>query len=317
MKLAQNILVAVDLSSDSAVVSDALSPSAKEPIEKGTWLASSTGATLTLLAVLRIPKVTTEDLVEDSAEATLIRDAENILTRMAEAARERGVKEVHTRVTTGVVWQEVIEQVLRNEHDLVIAGTKNRGRASRLLFGSNSVKLLRKCPCPVWIARPGQKGDVPMILVADDFTDVGTECLFMGVAAAQLMQARLLVIHAIEFPFDRRLFRVGTPDEEIEAYRVNKRVEAEQELYDRLSQTDWRTIDPGVLHEVVAGPADVVIENAMQEHGVDLLIMGTVGREGVAGVILGNTAEQLLPAIDCSLLAIKPDNFVCPVKLED
>ena len=48
---------------------------------------------------------------------------------------------------------------------------------------------------------------------------------------------------------------------------------------------------------------------------IDLLIMATAGRDGIPGMLFGNTAERLLPVLPCSILAIKPDNFVCPVEL--
>ena len=47
----------------------------------------------------------------------------------------------------------------------------------------------------------------------------------------------------------------------------------------------------------------------------DLLVMGTIARTGIAGFIVGNTAERLLPRIPCSVLAIKPEGFVSPVTL--
>lgn len=42
--------------------------------------------------------------------------------------------------------------------------------------------------------------------------------------------------------------------------------------------------------------------------------MGTVARTGIPGFIIGNTAENILQKIDCSLLALKPLGFVSPVK---
>jgi nucleotide-binding universal stress UspA family protein len=50
---------------------------------------------------------------------------------------------------------------------------------------------------------------------------------------------------------------------------------------------------------------------------VDLLVMGTVCRTGVAGLIIGNTAEKVLNRVDCSVLTVKPEGFVTPVTLED
>jgi len=54
----------------------------------------------------------------------------------------------------GKSWIEIIRQVLREQHDLVITGTRDLGAHGRLLFGSTGMKLLRYCPCPVWVTKP-------------------------------------------------------------------------------------------------------------------------------------------------------------------
>ena len=41
--------------------------------------------------------------------------------------------------------------------------------------------------------------------------------------------------------------------------------------------------------------------------------MGTVARGGLPGILIGNTAERLLHSVPCSLLAVKPDDFICPL----
>ena len=40
----------------------------------------------------------------------------------------------------------------------------------------------------------------------------------------------------------------------------------------------------------------------------------TVARSGAGGMIIGNTAERVLNRMNCSVLALKPDGFVSPVK---
>jgi nucleotide-binding universal stress UspA family protein len=50
---------------------------------------------------------------------------------------------------------------------------------------------------------------------------------------------------------------------------------------------------------------------------VDLVVMGTVARTGVPGLLMGNTAETILNQIDCSVLAIKPPGFKTPVTLQE
>jgi len=47
-----------------------------------------------------------------------------------------------------------------------------------------------------------------------------------------------------------------------------------------------------------------------------LVIMGTVCRTGIPGLIVGNTAEFVMNKLDCSILAIKPQKFVSNVTLK-
>ena len=49
---------------------------------------------------------------------------------------------------------------------------------------------------------------------------------------------------------------------------------------------------------------------------VDLVGMGSVGRTGVPGFFIGNTAEKTLAAVDCSILTVKPKAFKTPVEVE-
>ena len=58
---------------------------------------------------------------------------------------------------------------------------------------------------------------------------------------------------------------------------------------------------------------EIIRQVLRQKH--DLVIMGTVCRTGVAGFFIGNTAENVLQQVDCSLLTVKPEDFVSPVGL--
>jgi nucleotide-binding universal stress UspA family protein len=59
-----------------------------------------------------------------------------------------------------------------------------------------------------------------------------------------------------------------------------------------------------------------IVELAKSE-AIDLLVMGTVCRTGIAGFIIGNTAEKVLSVVNCSVLTVKPEGFVTPVTLEE
>jgi nucleotide-binding universal stress UspA family protein len=66
---------------------------------------------------------------------------------------------------------------------------------------------------------------------------------------------------------------------------------------------------------LLKGEAGELITELAQTKAVDLIIMGTISRAGIAGLLIGNTAEKVLRKVDSSILVIKPEGFITPVKL--
>jgi nucleotide-binding universal stress UspA family protein len=66
---------------------------------------------------------------------------------------------------------------------------------------------------------------------------------------------------------------------------------------------------------LIKGNASEVILGFVQSNEIDLLVMGTVARTGIPGLIIGNTAETVFSQVSCSILTIKPSGFKSPVKL--
>ena len=83
-----------------------------------------------------------------------------------------------------------------------------------------------------------------------------------------------------------------------------------EELSNRYVSESERSI------HMVAGTAGVVLPGLAERLDVDLVVMGTVGRTGLRGLIMGNTAETILRSVRCSVLAVKPEGFVTPVRLQ-
>lgn len=57
-----------------------------------------------------------------------------------------------------------------------------------------------------------------------------------------------------------------------------------------------------------------MIPNFVKDKKNDILVMGTVARTGIPGFIIGNTAENTFQELTCSLMALKPQEFISPVK---
>ena len=74
-----------------------------------------------------------------------------------------------------------------------------------------------------------------------------------------------------------------------------------------------KAADPGV--HLITGEAATVVGMKAEEIGVDLIVMGTVGRTGVPGLFIGDTAEDVLRTTRTSVLVVKPAGFASPVTL--
>jgi universal stress protein E len=309
-----NLLVGVDLHHGGRLATDEWGPVTLALIDQAVTVAEATGARITLCGVLEISEQARHLIEEDQRlhEHTVIDVANAALERLVQTVRVRGVAAEHM-VRIGRSWEELTRQVLSARHELLLVGTRARGPAKRMLFGSTAQKLIRVCPAPVWVVKPGEVRDIRDIAVATDFSDAAFAALQTAVELVQAMPARLHVLHALEFPFEAYLRTSGVSEEEVAKYRARMEHEAREHMQSHLAQTDARTLKYGVKMELVQGAPDAVVPHYIEENDVDLLVIGTHGRSGLSGLLLGNTAERMLPYVHCSLLAVKPPGFVSPV----
>ncbi|MGH7202001.1 MAG: universal stress protein [Planctomycetaceae bacterium] len=316
MSRPQNILVGVDLSRAKQLTPSELSPPTVTAIEQGMHLAAQWRARLTFFCALDVSPERQALLADGDGVEGALRQAHAVLHDLAERAAAEGI-EAAALVAAGAPWIEIIQQVQRTQHDLVIVGTRDLGMAGRLLFGSTGLKLLRHCPCPVWVARPDADPQEVNILVASDLSDVSERALALGVEVAKLSGAKFHLVHALQNQSVGALRWMETPESVFEEARDQDREQAERALREQLARTDYRTLPFGVRLEVIDGSPENVILDLIEAGGIDLLVMGTRGRSGFQGLVIGNTAERLLPQANCSLLAVKPDDFQCPVSLDE
>ena len=149
-----NCLVGIDLGSNVESLSGSLSPANLEAVERAMAIAEKSNATLTFVSVLDAGD-TTRRLIHDANHVTsnVFDEAHALLSQFVQQANQRGIS-ADAKVVMGKSWIKLIQEVLKQKHDLVIVGTRHEGFVDRVLFGSTAIKLLRKCPCPVWVTKP-------------------------------------------------------------------------------------------------------------------------------------------------------------------
>jgi nucleotide-binding universal stress UspA family protein len=241
--------------------------------------------------------------------------------------------EIRSHVLIGVQFLEIIREVLRNGHDLVIKVPESEDWLDHLL-GSEDMHLLRKCPCPVWLIKPVSHGAFRRVLAAVDVVDIypeseaetrtllNNQIIEIASSLALADFAELHIVHAWQAMGEQilREMLMRKTGFDVDAYVAGVRQERQANL-DRLLQTVSRDLGPDVLEylrpqaHLVKGRARKEIPELAIELKADLVVMGTVARTGIPGFFTGNTAESILSQIGCSVLAIKPPGFQTPVTL--
>ena len=297
-------------------------------LRRASSLARRNQARLTLFSVLKdIPPsayLVVPDRSVSQLQAELSEERSEMLDQQARHIAADGV-EVATRVVTGMPFLEIIRQVLREQHDLVIVTAEGKGGIKERVFGSTSMHLMRKCPCPVWVMKPKRAEPYRRILaavdVADRFTDEperrSLNSVIMQLASdlARMDHSELHLVQAWSLYAEGYLeARGGMSEKQIRKMRQELKQQYESRISTLLGDIDLRGVE---FHQhLVRSSASEAIIKLVRKHQIDLLVMGTVCRTGLAGFFIGNTAEKVLGNVDCSVLTLKPEGFVSPVTLE-
>lgn len=282
-------------------------------LEQARRIAKATGAEIELVDVigelpmtLRAPGFGYPDLLE-----TLKKEAYEALEGAAAPIRHADGTPVSAKALYGKPFLEVTREVLRGEHDLVLLDARRDG--SLHLWGTTAMRLFRVCPAPVWAVHPERSGACRKVLAAvdplsgyDEENALNRRILEAALDVARLQQAELHVVHAW-----------GEQEESPELLvRFEERMKAAaREALDALLAPYSDKIPAERVHLVAGRPAEG-IHQVVRDENVDLLVMGTLVRTGIQGVLIGNTAEKLLGQVECSILALKPDGYRTPVELE-
>ena len=303
-------------------------------LERAAALARGNQARLKVVSVVESLPAGTPleglDLTTDDLQAASCAECEQRLNALVEPLRD--TLAIETKVLTGKLFLEVIREVLRHDHDLVMkcVGAEPPMAA---LFGSEDLHLLRKCPCPVWLGRPQDVLNYRRVLAAVDVEPLANAkeqaqqqalnatILDLAAALATSEFAELHVAHvwtALGEPILRGGM-IATPaetkiDAYIEAERRRHGQALEQALADleaRLGTETMHWLKP-VRHLPKGSPREELPALAARLDA-DILVLGTLGRGGVSGLLIGNTAEAVLQRLDRAVLAVKPEGFASPI----
>ncbi|HET6424500.1 MAG TPA: universal stress protein, partial [Planctomycetaceae bacterium] len=148
-----------------------------------------------------------------------------------------------------------------------------------------------------------------VVFAATDFSDASLKATQHAAEVAQLANAELHLLHVVDagdFPEGE-----GSPlsprsalEQKITA-EANKRLDAARELISSRNLTIRTHLAWGTPWQQIVATAESL--------SADLIVLGTIGRTGLQGLLVGNTAERVLDHSPCGVLTVKPDGYVSPV----
>jgi len=292
----------------------------RKSLHRAVELAERNKAKLNILEVIEIPEKEIlrldAKLRRKSLKELFIQErkvAINIFLREENASPD------HVDVVFGIPFITIIQHVQKHGFDLVIKAAEGKGGLKEKLFGTTSLHLMRKCPCPTWILKPGRIKGYKKILAAVDPIEqdpvrgsLNRTIMELATSLAEIEQAELHVLHAWQFLEESLLVnRIGMSRQE-----VNTLVRQEKELHRKALEElllQHPTSAARNSHLLRGNPGEL-IPKYTEENRMDLVVMGTLSRQGVAGLLIGNTAEQVINQINASVLTVKPEGFISPVQ---
>ena len=140
------------------------------------------------------------------------------------------------------------------------------------------------------------------ILVPTDFSQPTDAALAYAKDIASRFGASLHLVHVLEDPVVTGVFGAPTYVPESPGASAALRADAEFRLGARLN--DVTSARLCITSEVLYGPNAPTIVNRARELAIDLIVMGTHGRTGMAHALMGSVAERVVRFASCPVLTV-------------
>lgn len=230
---------------------------------------------------------------------------------------------ISAKILAGTPYVEIIREVLRNKYDLVMLPAVKMNRLKELIFGNTEMNLIHKCPCPVWVIKPGQESHRNRILafVNPDPFDAGkmtlsARILEASMHLASLKKSELHVIHIwSSYPENILYCYAGVSMEELENLISEKQKMHKRWIYTFLNMRMPQFKKCSVYF--YEGRTEALIPKIAREYRPGLVVSGIIPGNSGMDFFAGSSLGEALRETDCSVLTIKHGGFESPVKLPE
>ncbi|WP_018990540.1 universal stress protein [Aromatoleum toluclasticum] len=279
-----------------------LSAPARHAVERAALVSRETGAALDVLHVADLaPLDRLRHLMGNSADELkqrVLETAEARLHDLVGSLQNHYGLSAAAHVAFGSLLAELARAVEASKAELIVCGARGESFVRHILLGSTAERMLSRAKCPMLVVKQAAHEPYRTVLVPVDFSPSSVQ----AIANARLVapQARLVLLHAFDLPFEGHLRYAGVEDEVISGYRRQARQEAIQNLK---ALSEQAGLPPYEAHIVVqqGSPSTHIIEQE-QEADCDLIVMGKHGQSMLDEFFLGSVTKHVLAESQCDVL---------------
>ncbi|HET9361292.1 MAG TPA: universal stress protein [Vicinamibacterales bacterium] len=141
------------------------------------------------------------------------------------------------------------------------------------------------------------------ILVPTDFSPASEAALAAAMELADRFGASIHLLHVLEDPYSTSAYATEVYGFLPPGLRETWQENAEKRL-DALLPRERGTRSAGSCAVVFGSPARAIVDHA-HGAGIDLIVMGTHGRSGVAHLLLGSVAERVVRTATCPVMTVR------------
>jgi len=181
---------------------------------------------------------------------------------------------------------------------LMVLGSRGLGGFTGILVGSTAVALAAHAQCPVAVVR-GSRATGPVV-VGVDGSPAGEAAVTVAFEEASLRGAELVAVHTWwEHASDAAYVAAIEPVLNWDSLQLR----GEEELAERLAGYQEKYPDVTVRRTVTRGrPVHNLLDLATE---AQLIVVGSRGRGGFRGMLLGSTSQALVYHSPCPLIVAR------------
>jgi universal stress protein A len=142
------------------------------------------------------------------------------------------------------------------------------------------------------------------ILVPTDFSEYSDRALLQAIDIAKQYDAKVYLFHAVDDYVQQCVVDYCLDFAEVEQLKAEMMAKAKERIDGEIEKLP-QAKEVDIIADIGHGNPYEAILHEEKEKGVDLIVLASLGRSGIAHIIIGSVARHILRGASCSVLLTK------------